>query len=170
VSATRIYANRGLARRTNGSLVVVIIAFVFGFFEIWRAMHVGPEEPGSGYLFAILFLGGGVYAGRQLLSGTIDAVVWLDLDASRQATVALWRPFTTKRIAGPVDRLTGWRPYAKEVRRNMKQPMVLADHPDYPRPLEFEIGPGVVLGEEFRALAGAAVASLEKKGPAAGGR
>ncbi len=161
MSATRIYSNRGLARRTNGSLVVVIIAFIFGFFEIWRAAHAGPQGPGSGYLFAILFLGGGVYAGRQLLSGTIDAVVWLDLDPSRQATVALWRPFTTKQIAGPVDRLTGWRPFAKQVRRNMLQPMVLADHPDYPRPLEFEIGRGIRIDDAFKTLAAEASGAFD---------
>jgi len=165
----RIYANRGLTKRQNFSTVVVIGSLLLGCFELWRAATVAPDQVGSGYLFAALFLGGGAYGARQVLMGSMDTVAALDLGPAREATIVLWRPFTTKRIEGPVDRLSDWRPYAKQVRRNLRQPMVLADHRDYPRPLEFEIGPGIQMDDAFRTLAGEALAGLETSGAKAGG-
>ena len=160
MTATRIYANPGVARRANASLVVVFIAFVFGAFEIWRAANAGPEGPGSGYLFAVLFLGGGAYGLRQVLGANRDTVLWLDIDGDA-ATAAVWKPFGTKKIVGPIGGFTEWRPYAKQVRRNMRQPLVLVDHPEHPRPLEFELGRGIVIGDGFRPLAGEALAGFE---------
>ena len=76
----------------------------------------------------------------------------------------MWKPFGATRIAGPLERFSDFRPYGKQVRRNVRTPMVLADHPDHPRPLEFELGPGIVFGEEFRRLAGEALTALESTG------
>jgi len=156
VNAKRIYANRGLARRANISLVVVFIAFVFGAFEIWRAANAGPEGPGSGYLFAMLFIGGGFYGFRQVMNGNRDSAMWLDLDDARNATIGVWQPFSTKRISGPASALTGWRPYSKRVQRNLQLSVLLADHPGHPRPVEFELGSGVQIDDAFKALAGEA--------------
>ncbi len=162
----RIYSNRGLAVRMNISSVVVAGSFLLGAFELWRLAQAGPEGAGNGYLFAALFLGGGVYAARQVIFGNIDAVVALDVEGG-EAAIAVWRPFTSKQIVGPLEKLSDWRPYGKQVRRNVRTPMLLVDHPDYPRPLEFEIGPGIELSDEFKALAGEASAAFETPGAAA---
>jgi hypothetical protein len=156
VSTARIYANPWLARRANGSLVVIAIAFVLGAVELWFAARAGPEGTGNGFLFAALFVGGGAYGLRQVLGANRDAVISLDLDGDI-ATVAMWKPFGARRIVGPVAQLTEWRPYAKPVRRNLNQPMLLADHPEHPRPLEFELGQGILIGEALRKLAGEAL-------------
>lgn len=156
MSAARIYANPWASRRANGSLVVIAISFVLGAVEIWWAVNAGPEGAGNGYLFAALFLGGGAYGLRQVLGANRDTVISLDLDGD-VATVAIWKPFGARKIVGSVARLTEWRPYAKPVRRNLSQPMLLVDHPEHPRPLEFELGQGILVGEGLRTLAGEAL-------------
>lgn len=160
---TRIYGNPRLARRMNGSFVVVIGAVLFGFWELWSAANAGAEAGSTGYLFAAFFIGGGIYGARQILTGYTDMVISLDVDrATGDATLAVWRPFVAKRIVGPLDRLSGWRPYAKQVQRNLRTSMLLADHPGHPRPLEFELGSGIVFNEDFRALARDADAAFER--------
>jgi hypothetical protein len=161
VSAERIYANRPAAKRANVSLVVVIGSFLFGLFEIWRAVQVSSEASQTGYLFALLFIGGGAYGLHTILAGHRDTVLWLDVEGS-DATAGVWRPFGAARIAGPLRDLTEFRPYAKPVRRNVTVPTLLADHPARPRPLEFDLGPGIEYGEAFRSLAGEAISSFEK--------
>ena len=85
-SMTRIYENRGLATRMNVSCVVVAIAFLFGLWELWSAYRAGGSS-GTNYLFALFFIGGGVYAAKQLRDSVSDSVVSLDADmATREAT------------------------------------------------------------------------------------
>jgi len=163
---TRIYANPGFARRMNISSAVTLFAILFGFWELWAALNAGPEGAGYGFLFAALFIGGGIYGMRQILADGADMVTALDVsESSGQATISLWRPFAPKRLEGSLDSLSEWRPYAK-VARNFRTPMLLADHPAYPRPLQFEIGRGIALTEQFRALAPEALASLEESASA----
>jgi hypothetical protein len=163
---TRIYANPGFARRMNISSAVTLFAILFGFWELWAALNAGPEGAGYGFLFAALFIGGGIYGMRQILADGADMVTALDVnESSGQATISLWRPFAPKRLEGSLDRLSEWRPYAK-MARNLRTPMLLADHPAHPRPLQFEIGRGIVLGAQFRVLAPEALASLEHDVPA----
>jgi hypothetical protein len=155
----RIYENTGFARRMNVSAVVVVIAFVMGAWELVMALRA--DDPGSGFLFAALFIGGGIYAGRQILSEHANNVVAFDADmASGQASISIWRPFSAKTIAGPLDRLTDWQFQTKGAR--VKTPILTAHHPDHPRPLEFELRPGLAVGEELRALAPDAVAAFER--------
>jgi hypothetical protein len=159
---TRIYENRPLARRMNISVVVTIFAILFGFWEAWNAFNAGPEGAGYGFLFAALFIGGGIYGMNQVLTDSRDMVTALDIDeANGHAAISVWRPFGATRIEGPLDRLTEWRPWAKEVRR-VRTPVLLADHPGHPRPLQFEVGPGIALTDQFRALAPEALASFER--------
>jgi hypothetical protein len=155
----RIYENPGFARRMNVSAVVVVIAFAMGAWELVMALRA--DNPGSGFLFAALFIGGGIYAGRQILSDHANNVVALDADmATRQASISIWRPFSAKKIPGPLDRLTDWQFQRKGAR--VKTPILTAHHPDHPRPLEFELRPGAPVGEELRALAPDAVAAFER--------
>ena len=155
----RIYENTGFTRRMNVSAVVVVIAFVMGAFELVMALRA--DDPGSGFLFAALFIGGGIYAGRQVLSDFANNVVALDADmATRQARISIWRPFSSKQIDGPVDRLTDWQFQRKGTR--VKLPILTAHHPDHPQPLEFELRTGASVGEELRSLAPEAVAAFER--------
>jgi hypothetical protein len=154
----RIYENTGFTRRMNVSAVVVVIAFVMGAFELVMALRA--DDPGSGFLFAALFIGGGVYAGRQVLADHANNVVALDADmTSRQASISIWRPFSSKKIDGPIDRLTDWQFQRKGTR--VKLPILTAHHPDHPQPLEFELRTGAAVSDELRALAPEAVAAFE---------
>ena len=155
----RIYQNTGFARRMNVSAVVVVVAFLMGAWELVMALRA--EDPGSGFLFAALFIGGGIYAGRQILSDHANNVVALDADmTSGQASISIWRPFSAKKITAPLDRLTDWQFQTKGGR--VKTPILTAHHPDHPRPLEFELRAGSPLSEEIRALAPDAVAAFER--------
>ena len=157
---TRIYGNRGFATRMNVSCVVVAFAFVFGAWEIWMAYRAGPDAGGTGYLFALFFIGGALYASKQLKDMGSDSVVALDADmATREATIALWRPFRTIRLTGPLDRITDWQFQTRAGKA--RTPVLTAHHPDYPRPLEFELRPGAIT-DELRKLAPEAVAVFER--------
>lgn len=157
---TRIYENRGLATRMNVSCVVVAIAFLFGLWELWSAYRSGGES-GTNYLFALFFIGGGAYAAKQLRDSVSDSVVSLDADmTTREATVTLWRPFSAKELAGSLDRLTDWQFQTKAGKT--RTPLLTAHHPDYPRPLEFELRPGAKVDDKLRALAPDAVAAFER--------
>ena len=155
----RIYENTGFTRRMNISAVVVVVAFLMGAWELVMALRA--EDPGSGFLFAALFIGGGIYAGRQILSDHANNVVSLDADMTNgQASISIWRPFSAKKIVGPLDRLTDWQFQRKGTR--VKMPILTAHHPDHPQPLEFELRTGSQISEELRALAPDAVAAFER--------
>jgi hypothetical protein len=160
---TPIYRNPKLALRMNLSAGVTVLAMIYGVFELWMAYRAGPDA-GYGYLFGIFFIGGGIYGMRQLLSDHADSVIALDAEPEGKAVIALWRPFRPKRIDTRVERLTEWRPYARKT-RSMVIPMVLADTPDYPRPLQFEADAGTTLTPEFRALAGEALTPAASSPP-----
>jgi hypothetical protein len=164
---TRIYENRGLARRMTGSAVVCAIALGFGAFELWRAVDAPPGGSGYGYLFAAFFVFGAIYGFRQLRADYLDGVVSLDMGPDA-AEVALWRPLGKKRIGGPPAALTGWRREILTLRRNLRVEMLLADHPGHPRPLRFEEGRGVLATDAFRALSGRAKGAGGGTEPSAG--
>jgi hypothetical protein len=148
---TRIYENRGLARRMTMSMIVVAIAFLFGLFEIWSIFRAPAGESGYGYLFALFFIFGGLYAYRQLQADFEDTVVALDADETT-ALITLWRPLRAKRIDGPLSALTGWRKEVKST-RNMRIEMLVADHANHPKPLRFETGKGILATDAFMKLA-----------------
>ena len=161
-----IYVNTGFLRRMNLSAGVVVAAFLFGFWELWSAMNPGPTGPGYGFLFAALFIGGGIYAMRQLLVDHAGTVVRLDVDKAANAVVLyLWRPFRSQQVKAGLEGLSDWRFENRTVRANVQVPTLVADHPDVPQPLHFELGKGVELSKELRALAPDAVATSEKYTP-----
>jgi len=158
---TRIYENRGFATRMNISCVVIAVAVLFGCWELVGAYR--SESPaGTNLLFALLFLGGAVYATKQIRDTAMDSVSSLDVDmTTRSASIILWRPFSSKVITGSLDRLTDWQFQLRSGR--VRTPILTAHHPDYPRPLEFELRPGTAVSEELRKLAPDAVAAFEKR-------
>ena len=59
----------------NVSTVVIVVVIVFGFWELWSALNPGPGGAGYGFLFAALFIGGGLYGLRQMQTDFADTVV-----------------------------------------------------------------------------------------------
>lgn len=156
---TSIYRNTALARRMNISCVVVVGAILYGLWELWAAYRAGPNA-GYGYLFGVFFVGGGIYGMKQIRDESFNMVVALDADVATGASVvSIWRPFAAKRIAGRLDGLTDWRFHISSGR--VPVPMLLADHPGHPRPLQFELRKGAV-SEALRSLAPEAVAAYER--------
>jgi hypothetical protein len=96
-----------------------------------------------------------------VLSDYANNVVAVDADmTTKQASISVWRPFSTKKIEGPLDRLTDWQFQRKGTR--VKLPILTAHHADHPQPLEFELRTGAAVSEELRALAPEAVAAFER--------
>jgi hypothetical protein len=158
---TRIYENRGFATRMNISCVVVVVAVLFGCWELFSALRPGAESS-MNLLFVVLFFGGAGYAIKQLRDTAFDTVVALDADpGARQSVLTLWRPFSSKIIAGPLERFTDWQFQTRSGR--VRTPILTAHHPDHPRPLEFELRPDAPISEELRSLAPEAVASFERR-------
>jgi hypothetical protein len=143
----------------TGSSLVVVAAFLFGLWELYGVFRA-PQDSGYGSLFAALFIGGGIYAMWQILRDYSDTVVSLDVGDGK-ALISVWRPFVPLRIDAPLDRLGNWRFEVRSV-GNARVPTALADHRDYPRALRFELGSGIAISDQFRALAPEAVASFEK--------
>ena len=159
----RIYANPAFARRMNISAAVVAFAFIFGLWELWAALRPGSEGGSYGLLFAALFIGGSVYAMRQMLTDYADIVTALDADRPANRTaISVWRPFGPKRIEGDLDRLGNWRFETQKPRGDARIATILADHPGHPRPLRFEVGRGLPISDDLRALAPDAVAAYER--------
>jgi len=157
---TRIYDNSGFKTRMNVSCVVIVIAALFGCWELWTAYRSGGES-GMNYLFALFFIGGAIYAANQIRDTAFDSVVTFDADlASGTADVVMWRPFSEKRIAGPLGRFTDWQFQMKTGRA--RTPILTVHHPEHPRPLELELRPGVPVSKGLRSLAPDAVAAFER--------
>jgi hypothetical protein len=155
---TRIYEHAGYRTRMNAFTVVIVIAVLFGCFEIWTAYRTGGD--GNNYMFAAFFIGGAIYAGVQLRDQSVNTVVSLDVDpSSGQSVITLWRPFTSRTIAGSLDRLTDWQ-FQRRARR-MPTPILTAHHPDNRGLLEFELKPGAPVSDQFRALAPEAIAAFD---------
>jgi hypothetical protein len=148
---TRIYENRGFSRRMTGSALVCAVAFLFGFYDLWRAIEAPPGQSGYSYLFAAFFIFGGIYGFRQIERDFSDTVIALDADGEK-ARISLWRPLRRKHIDSPLSALTGWRREIRTPRRNVSVDTLVADHPNHPRPLLFEMGKGIVTTDTFRAL------------------
>jgi hypothetical protein len=167
---TRIYENRGYWWRQTVSMAVVIVVAIYGVWELWSAAFTPAPQTGMGQLFGIgddrllfgiAFVGGGVYALWQLINDAADTVVTLDVDeAADRSVVSLWRPFWTERLKIDVGGIRNWRFYVKVGNRNMRTFLIYADHPGYPRPLQFDLRKADIDG--LRKIAPEAVAEYEQ--------
>ena len=158
---TRIYENRGFATRMNISCLVVVVAVLFGCWELFSALRPGAESS-MNLLFAVLFFGGAGYAIKQLRDTAFDTVVALDADlGAHHSILTLWRPFSSKTIAGPLERFTDWQFQTRSGR--VRTPILTAHHPHHPRPLEFELRTDVTINDDLRTLAPEAIAAFERR-------
>lgn len=153
---TRIYENPGYIWRQRLSTAVLIVVGIYGVWELWAASQAEGDTT-IGYMFGLVFVGGSVYAMRQIISDGRDLVALLDRDETTgQLIVTLWRPLWLERLTVEPGQLSGWRFHVKIGKRNARTFFVHADHPDYPRPLEFDLREGVNT-DGLRALAPEAI-------------
>lgn len=166
---TRIFENRGFWWRQTLSLVVVVLVALYGAWELWSATFSTAEyhSPmgelfGIGddrYMFGIVFLGGGIIAAWQLIGDSRDTVSTFDADEAGTSVVKLWRPLWTETLTADLAAIRDWRFYVKVGKRNMKSFYIYADHPNYPRPLQFDLRRNDAAG--LRRVAPEAVAEYE---------
>src|SRR5262245_41670334 len=95
--------------RMNIACVVIAIAALFGVWELWTAYRAGGSD-GTNFLFAAFFIGGAIYAAKQLRESAENSVVTLDAEMStRQAVVTLWKPLSARTISGTLDQFSDWQ-------------------------------------------------------------
>ena len=167
---TRVYENRGYWWRQTISAVLVIVVAIYGLWELWSAASAPGTTTAIGqmfgigddrYLFGIVFVGGGAIALYQLIRDATDLVASFDRDeATGVSIVALWRPFWTEKLTADLSRIHDWRFHVKIGQRNARTPLIYADHPDYPRPLQFDLRKAD--REGLRKIAPEAVADYER--------
>jgi hypothetical protein len=157
---TRIYENRHFFLRQNISVVVLVLVFVYGIFELWRAFTSAGDSTGA--MFGVLFLGGSVWGAYTLWSDGRDVVASLDADlAARRILITLWGPFSRKRIDEPLDDIVEWRFWVKTGTRGQKSYFLHAVTPSNPRPLQIELKRGRPVPDGLRQIAPAAIEEFE---------
>jgi hypothetical protein len=165
----RLYTNPGQWWRNTASLAIGVLAGVWGVWELWSAAQGPATHSSTGYLFGVAFIGGGIYAIRQVIVDAADRVMTFDRDPATGATLAtLWRPFWTERLAAEDGRIGNWRMYVAIGKRNAKTFFVYADHQNYPRPLQFELKVANDL-EGLRSVAPEAIEEFESATGKVGG-
>lgn len=156
----RIHDDSAAARRANISSVILIAAFFFGTWELWRATTITGAA--DGYFFGISFLLASVFALRLTLTEIRDRVIALDVDKELgQAVIVLWRPFSATRLETTLDQITGWRHWVQTKSLNRRNYFLFARLPSYPNQLRFELRPDVPIAEELRQIAPEAIADFE---------
>jgi hypothetical protein len=159
---TRIYENKGYARRSDISAVVLVVVVIYGFYDLWNAFGGGSSDT-TAAMFGVLFVGGGLYGANTIWTEGRDQVLRLDVDfEAGRAALALWRPFRPLVFEGGLDQFTGWRYWVKVGRRNLLTRFVVATVAGYPRPVYIELAPGKDLPEGFRRLAPEVVEEYEE--------
>jgi len=159
---TRLYDNPGLSRRLTISAVVLVAAALYGLWELWAAA-AATDNATTGYLFGIAFLGGAAYGLQQVLAEARDLVVSFEFDpATGRSLTTLWRPLAPRRLAAIRDDIAAWRFHIKVGRRDARTYYLFADHAAHPRPLQFELRPGMTIADEFRRLAPQAIGEFER--------
>jgi hypothetical protein len=159
---TRLYDNPGLSRRLTISAVVLVAAALYGLWELWAAATTANDAT-TGYLFGIAFVGGGAYGLYQVFAEARDAVVSFAFDpATGRSLTTLWRPLAPRRLAASRDDLTAWRFHIKVGRRDVRTYYLYADHAAHPRPLQFELRPGMTIADDLRRLAPEAIDEFER--------
>lgn len=160
---TRIYENPKFALRLNISVVVLVVVFIYGLFELYTAFFRGGEPDSTGSLFGIFFVGGGIWGAYQTWTDNRDRVAAFDVDeAADTGVVTLWRPFTTLKVAGPLGQFDRWRFKIQVASRGVRSFHFFFRAPGYPHELQMEIQRGAKLAEAFRRLAPRAVADYEE--------
>jgi hypothetical protein len=156
---TPLYRNPGIWTRTIAYLAVIVAAFLWGIFELWRGAYAEGSDASGGALFGVLFIGGSIYATWQIYSEWRDTIVSLDRDTDGTLVASRWSLTGPKKISGA---FSNWRFHVAIVKRGMPLYFIYADHPALTRPLRFDLRKDVdVTG--LRTVAPDAIAEYEAK-------
>ena len=158
---TRIYENPSIAKRSNISMVILVVVIIYGFWDLWHALSTAGGTLSIDLAFGVLFIGGGIYGIWRTMTDARDVVTALD-EGDGRAVVTLWRPVQAKRIDVPLDRLTRWRHYVKIAQRNARSHVILFNSTEHLHPLQIELPRGFVPSEGLRRLAPEAVEDFER--------
>jgi hypothetical protein len=157
---TALYDHRRFWARQIGLVAFLVLVFFYGCFELWRALRQPSGDVSNGILFGVIFVGGSLYAIRQLLQENRDLVVTLARnDADGTLTASVFSNFRAEIIVAPASAFTNWRLYRKPIGRRGFSFFVHVDCAEWPRPLRFDVKPGTDL-TGLRQIAPEAMAEL----------
>jgi hypothetical protein len=161
---TRLYENPGFWRRSLLSVGFLAVAIGWGVWEFWSAAHAPAEAATTGYMFGAVFFFGGLYALYQLTQDWRDLVSTLDLDETTGTMIAtVWLLHRPLKLTAAKGELRNWRSYVKVGKRNARMFFLYTDHATYPRPLRFDLRPGVDVSG-LRRIAADAIADHDEAG------
>lgn len=157
----RLLDNPGKVRRWYLFLGFFAVAFLYGLWELWLAAVVTGSM--VGYVFAAIFVGGGVYGIRSMLAEARDLAVSFDADAaSGKAIIKLWRPFHMKQIDTTLDQITGWQHQVQTGPRDERSHFLLAREKSHDGVLRFALEPEMAIPDELRRIAPQAIGDFER--------
>ncbi len=158
---TRIFDDRGFAIRNWISTAILVVAIIWGIIELVRAAKGMSDQ--TGYLFGAGFIAAAAYGGYRMLAEARDAIIRFDVDfGSGQSVATLWRPWGLQRLTVPLDALSGWRLYVSMRTRSQRSFLLRVNHPANPRPLYFDLKPGITKIDGLRRLAPEAIVDFER--------
>ncbi|MEJ0097628.1 MAG: hypothetical protein WDM84_06500 [Bauldia sp.] len=158
---TRFYANRGFWVRNALLILFLIVVFLYGCFELWRAFHVSSADSTTGITFGVVFAGGSLFAFRQLTDDHRDLVATLDRnDTTGELVAAVWKLAGAETIAAPPSAFTGWRVHVKTLGKVGRAYFLHVDAAGRQRPLRFDLKSGTDLAG-LRQIAPDAIAEFE---------
>jgi hypothetical protein len=155
---TRIYEQKGYATRLRFSTAVLVLAFLYGCWEIYLGLST-PSDGNNNLIFGPLFALAAIYGFWRLMQDSGNVITALDRTDDGNLVATLWRPWGTAKIRGPG--FANWCYYVALKGRNLTQPMIYVDHPQSKRPLAIELKAGMPL-DGLRNVAPAAVAEYEE--------
>jgi len=156
---SRIYEDRGAARRLDIYMIILGLVFLAGCRELWEALAVDPADF-SGLAFGAVFVGGAVYGVYQTFNDGRDLVTAFDVDFDTgNARVTMWQPFRRPVMEAPLSEFANWRFWVK-VTGALRRYQLFAELRGYPRKLVFELNPSKPL-DGLRRIAPAAIADFE---------
>jgi hypothetical protein len=158
---TRLYTNPGFWVRNALLIVFLVAVFFYGCFELWRAYFHPSGDTSTGTLFGVVFAGGSLFALRQHFEDHRDLVATFDRDDETGRLAALiWQPLGGRQLMGEPAEFKNWRLHTKLGRRNARSFFIYVDVDGYPRPLRFDLKPGVNV-DGLRAVTPETIAQFE---------
>lgn len=158
---TSLYVHRRFWGRHVGLLAFLALVFVYGCFELWRALRAPSGDASNGIMFGVIFVGGSLFAVRQTLQDHRDLVVsLLRNDSDGSFTASVFDRLRAEEITAAASAFTDWRLYRKPIGRRGAAFFLHVDCALWPRPLRFDLKPGTdVTG--LRQVAPEAIAEYE---------
>jgi hypothetical protein len=141
---TRLYANPGFWARNTLLVLFLVVVFFYGWWELWRASRGPSADASTGFMFGVVFIGGSLFALRQLYEDHRDLVATLDRDdKTGKLAAAVWQPLGAEKLVAEPGEFTDWRLHTKLAGRGSRTYFIYVDFPGRPRPLRFNLKPGV---------------------------